>query len=57
VQDEKPNNARKEDETSEEFDRFENFLKKLAQVPKEEVDAERRKWEREQKAKREKRAG
>ncbi len=57
MQDEKPNNARKEDETSEEFDRFENFLKKLAQVPKEEVDAERRKWEREQKAKREKRAG
>ncbi len=50
MQDEKPNNERKEDETSEEFDRFEDFLKKLAQVPKEEVDEERRKWEREKRA-------
>lgn len=50
VQDEKPNQEREEDERSEEFDRFEETMKKLAKVPKEEVDEERRKWEREKRA-------
>lgn len=49
VQDEKPNQEHKQDERSEEFDRFEETMKKLAKVPKEEVDEERRKWEREKK--------
>jgi hypothetical protein len=38
-----------EDERNEPYERFEDTLRKLAQVPKEEVDEERRKWEREQK--------
>ncbi len=50
VQDEKPNQEHKQDERSEEFDRFEETMKKLAKVPKEEVDEERRKWEREKRA-------
>lgn len=40
---------RKDQERSEEFDRFEDLAKKLLKVPKEEVDEERRKWEREKK--------
>lgn len=50
MQDEKPNQERKQDERSEEFDRFEETMKKLAKVPKEEVDEERRKWQREKRA-------
>ena len=48
--DEEPNQERKQGERSDEFDRFEETMKKLAKVPKEEVDAERRKWEREKRA-------
>jgi hypothetical protein len=44
--DEKPNRDRK-DESNEEYERFEETLKKLVNVPKEEVDEKRREWERE----------
>lgn len=46
MQDEKPNQEHKQDKRSEEFDRFKETMKKLAKVPKEEVNEERRKWER-----------
>ena len=36
----------KEDEHNESFERFEQFVKKIAQVPKEEVDEKRREEER-----------
>lgn len=50
MQNEGPNRERKEQDTGEEIDRFEDFLKRLAQDPKEEADAERRRWEREEQA-------
>ena len=56
VADEKPNQDRKSNEHSEEFDRFEDALKKLVKVPKEELDGVRAKQERE-KREQEKRAG
>lgn len=34
------------DERNPEFERFEDFVKKIAAVPKEEVDERRREWER-----------
>ena len=50
MQDEKPNRENKQDERSEEFDRFEDLTRKLLQVPKEEADREREKREREKRA-------
>ncbi len=50
MQDEKPNNERKEDERNEEFDRFEDLTRKLLKVPKDEADREREKREREKRA-------
>lgn len=42
----------KEDERNEPYERFEDFLRKLAQVPKEEVDEKRAEYERKRKEKR-----
>ena len=53
MQDERPNWQRNEDDTKEEIDRFEYLIRKLSQVPIEEVREERRRWEREQEEKRE----
>ena len=44
--DAKPNQER-EDEHNEDFERFQEILKKLVKVPKEEVDEQRRKYEQE----------
>ena len=55
MQDDRPNRKPEED-TAGEIDRFEDLLRKLSQVPTEEVDEEHHKWERE-KREREKRAG
>lgn len=49
MKDDKPNNERKPDEKNEPFERFEEFVKKMAQVPKEELDEERERYERETK--------
>ncbi len=50
----KPSSAKdKASERNEPYQRFEDFLSRLAQVPKEEVDEKRAEYER----KREKRAG
>jgi hypothetical protein len=43
------------DEQNAEFERFEDFVKKIAAVPKEEVDERRREYERERQAERAKR--
>ena len=40
------------DEQSAEFERFEEFVKRIAAVPKEEVDEKRREWEREREKRR-----
>ena len=53
MQDERPNRERNEDALREEIDRFEDLIRKLSQVPIEEVREERRRWEREQEEKRE----
>ena len=53
VQDEKPNNQREEDERNEPYERFEDALRKRAQVPKEELN-ENLAW---RKRERNKRAG
>jgi hypothetical protein len=53
VQDERPNRERSEDDLREEIVRFEELIRKLSQVPIEEVREERRRWEREQEEKRE----
>lgn len=45
----KPKDERK-DERNSEFKKFQDLAKKLFAVPKEEVDEERRKWEREKRA-------
>lgn len=50
MQDEKPNGEHRQDGNGEEFDRFEETLRKLVKVPKEEVDEERRKRGREKRA-------
>ena len=54
---EKPRNKRTDDEydAGRSWDRFEELTDKLLNVPKEEVDEQRRKWEQERE--REKRAG
>jgi hypothetical protein len=58
VQDERPTNRqRNEDDLREEIDRFEDLIRKLSQVPIEEVREERRRWEQEGKREREKRTG
>ena len=48
MQDERPNWQRNEDDTKEEIDRFEDLIRKLSQVPIEEVREERRRWEQEE---------
>lgn len=50
MQVEKPNREPKEDENGEEFDRFEDFTKKLLKVPKNKTDREQEKREREKRA-------
>ena len=58
MQDERPTNRqRNEDDLREEIDRFEDLIRKLSQVPIEEVREERRRWEQEGKREREKRTG
>ena len=47
----KPKNG-KDEERNPEFERFEGFVKKIAAVPKEEVDKRRAEYERERKEKR-----
>ena len=54
MNDEKPNNEREErkpDGRNEPFERFEEFVKKIAQVPKEELVEERERYEREREKK------
>lgn len=46
VDEQKPNEERRPDENSEEFDRFEDLAKKLLGVPKEELDEKRAERER-----------
>ncbi len=48
MQDERPNRQRNEDDLREEIDRFEYLIRKLSQVPIEEVREERRRWEQEE---------
>ena len=43
MQDERPNWQRNEDDTKKEIDRFKDLIRKLSQVPIEEVREERRK--------------
>ena len=52
--DEKPKRDRDPDERNEEFERFEDFVKKMAAVPKEELNE---KLAEEKREKRERRAG
>ena len=48
MQDERLNWERNEDDRREEIDRFEALIRKLSQVPIEEVRDERRRWEQEE---------
>ena len=48
MQDGRPNRERNEDDLGEQIDRFEALIRKLSQVPIEEVRDERRRWEQEE---------